>query len=120
MGRVTIQRWYLSGPMSGYPELNFPAFERAAAWLRFTYKTETLSAHEIKHPEGTTEWDKFLALDLQWMLRTCDAIVLMEGWPQSKGARLELSTAMALDWPVFFLIPGEHEYELVNMNKDCV
>lgn len=53
---------YLSGPMSGLPELNYPAFARAASELRARGLT-VVSAHEVAHPEtapGQLEWHVYL------------------------------------------------------------
>lgn len=103
--------FYLSGPMAGYPEHNFPAFQQAQEWL-----TElgwfVFSPHTIDHG-NTTEWADFLRRDLAIMVEHCQGIVLLPGWPQSRGACLELSTALALDWPVYYFT-GDH---LVGMNR---
>jgi hypothetical protein len=40
------------------------------------------------------------------MVEHCSGIILLRGWPQSRGARLELSTAVALDWPVYYYDQG--------------
>lgn len=102
---------YLSGPMAGYADNNFPAFQSA-----FNTLTEQghviLSPHHIAHPEGS-QWVDFLRRDLSVMLEQCHGIVLLKGWPQSKGARLELTTALALDWPVYYFEAGM----LVPMNR---
>lgn len=85
-----IERVYISGPMQGYADHNFPAFEKAAKRLRHL-GYEVVSPHEIEQePDG--QWEDFLKKDLREML-TCDTIILLVGWTQSKGAMLELFVA---------------------------
>lgn len=109
--RLTV---YLSGPMSGLPEFNIPAFIVAADRLRAA-GVSVLSPHEIEHLEpngpGSISWATYMRNDLKCLIR-CDAIALLPGWPKSKGAQLELTTALALGMPVYFYRDGE----LVSMN----
>jgi hypothetical protein len=96
---------YVSGPMTGYDQHNFPAFEAAATALRALGHT-ILSAHEIKHPEevhggGRLTWQQYLRGDVKEMCE-CDGIILLRGWNASKGARLELAVALGLELPVYY------------------
>nr|WP_258197601.1 DUF4406 domain-containing protein [Pseudomonas aeruginosa] len=90
---AVIQRIYLAGPMTGLPEHNFPAFHAEAARLRsLGYQVENPAEHgEIPG----FEWADYLRLDLQKLL-TCQAIALLPGWMDSKGARLEFTVATNL------------------------
>lgn len=94
-----IRLWYLSGPMTGLPDFNFPAFERAALELR-RRGVSVLSAHEIDHGEtleerGSQNFETYLKTDLRKMLE-CDGVILLPGWKTSRGARLEHSVAKTL------------------------
>lgn len=93
-------RVYLSGPMTGIPEHNFPAFRAHAAALR-AQGYDVVSPAEIE--EGDS-WEKCLRLDIR-ELCTCDAIALMPGWEGSKGANLELHVAHRLGMQVMHLPP---------------
>lgn len=109
---------YLSGPMSGLPSLNFPAFEAAAQVLR-AMGVDLLSAHEIPHDEpagqiGTLPWSVYLRTDLKHLLE-CDALILLPGWPASRGAQVELGVALALGMPVAFFAPETGE--LISMQR---
>jgi hypothetical protein len=107
--------FYLSGPMAGYPEMNFPAFQKAAGELRDSGIT-IVSPHELKLPEGvvaTGEGLEYLANDFAIMSSRCSGIILLKGWPRSKGARAELEIALTLEWPVYYY----NEFILTNMNK---
>jgi hypothetical protein len=91
-------RVYLSGPMTGIEDNNFPAFRRWAAKLRAD-GFDVVSPAEIQEA-GT--WELCLRADLR-ELCTCDAIALMPGWEGSKGAHLELHVAHRLGMNVMHL-----------------
>jgi hypothetical protein len=91
-------RVYLSGPMTGIPKYNFPAFHAAAAVLR-------ARGYEVVNPAEDDEREGFNAATdqaeplLHYMQRdlpavmTCDAIAVLPGWRQSQGAQLEVRVA---------------------------
>ena len=93
-----MKRVYLSGPMSGIPDHNFPAFHEWAARLR-AEGFEVVSPAEI---EEAGSWEMCLRKDMR-ELPTCDAIALMPGWERSKGAHLELHVAHRLGMEVIHL-----------------
>lgn len=88
-GVKTMKRVYVSGPMTGLPNLNFPAFYAEADRLR-ALGYEVVNPAEIN--EGVTDWHACLRNDLRELL-TCDAIVLLPNWHGSKGAHLEVHVA---------------------------
>lgn len=91
----TALRVYISGPMSGYPHLNYPAFFAAEELLR-------AAGHEPLNPARNTEqpsWADYLRLDLADVL-TADQLAVLPGWEASRGARLEVHVAHALEVPV--------------------
>jgi len=96
------KRIYLSGPMTGIPDHNFPAFHEWAARLR-------AQGHAVVSPaelgEGKT-WAECLRLDIR-ELCTCDAIALIPGWEGSRGAHLELHIAHRLELEVIPLVAPE-------------
>jgi hypothetical protein len=93
-----MKRVYLSGPMTGLENHNFPAFHRWAAQLRAD-GFEVVNPAEIEEA-GT--WELCLRADLR-ELCTCAAIALMPGWENSKGANLELHVAHRLGLEVIHL-----------------
>lgn len=106
---------YVSGPMTGIEDFNYPAFHAASAALRDQGYEVTSPAEQDETSgliPGTSRWEDFVKWDLHVML-TCDAIALMEGWRRSRGARLEHFVAMEigmtayaiLDYPVWCLRP---------------
>lgn len=102
---------YLSGPMKGYPESNFPAFHSTAAALR-AKGLEVVNPAEIEpgvaQPDGEESpgWRDFynacLRADLK-ALMDCQAIALMRGWEASNGANLELHVAHRVGMRVLFV-----------------
>ena len=92
-----MMRIYISGPMTGYINMNFPAFEKAAETLRAA-GLEVVSPHEVETIINGT-WDAYMRADLALLL-TCDAVATLEGHQASIGATLECHVARALHMPV--------------------
>lgn len=110
--------YYLAGPMTGYEDFNYPAFEAAAAALRDA-GLKILSPHEVPWPEGHVEMTQETLWSIMMeetgkLLGQCGGIILLKGWPQSRGAREELKLALGNEWPVYFY----HEFNLYSMNND--
>lgn len=79
-------RLYLSGPMTGLPEFNRPAFRAAAKQLR-DHGYKVASPAELEG-DDQDPWEMWVRKALALML-TCDAVVFLPGWRLSRGARLE-------------------------------
>lgn len=101
-GTTTV---YLSGPMSGLPDLNYPTFHAAAHALRLLGYSVINPAEFKTTTEGMTEaeaWRAYMQVDIKALV-DCDAIVMLPGWPESRGATLERSIAQGLQMPVMTL-----------------
>lgn len=83
---------YIAGPMTGYPQLNYPAFHAAAARLR-GMGFEVISPAEL-NPE-TTPYREAMLNDILALVE-CDHICMLQGWQASKGATLEHHIAAVL------------------------
>jgi nucleoside 2-deoxyribosyltransferase len=97
--------YYLSGPMSGYAYSNYEAFHRASMLLREGGLIIESPAENGLPPADVLKedhWSWYMAEALN-QLQKCDGIILMKGWPQSQGARIELSSALGMGMPVYFL-----------------
>ena len=90
-------RVYISGPMSGLPEHNFPAFNAEAAQLR-SLGYEVINPVDI-NGDSSTPWEECLRRDLIELLG-CDILALLPGWQISKGAQLELHVAHRVGMPI--------------------
>ena len=84
---------YLSGPMTGYTDHNFPAFNAEAARLR-ALGIEVVNPAEI-NPDETLSWQECLRADVK-ALCDCAVLALLPGWQNSQGAHLELHIAHRL------------------------
>lgn len=100
--------WYVAGPMSGLPQFNHPKFHEVTRILRAMGLTVINPAEEdsmqmqelaMASPDGDTTplveacdetWGDVLARDVRLIANRVTAIILLPGWQDSKGARLEL------------------------------
>lgn len=117
-------RIYLAGPMQNYPEFNFPAFNSRTKELRdqghevFNPAERDIERHggvDISKGNSTGSLEQAvtnhgfnlreaLRDDLVYICQTADAIALLPGWENSKGARAEHATAVALGLKIIY--PG--------------
>lgn len=77
---------YIAGPMTGLPDLNYPAFNQKAAELR-AQGFDVRNPAELKLPPGTG-WGECIQAS-QPLLWQCAAIYMLSGWQTSRGARIE-------------------------------
>ena len=88
-----MKRIYLSGAMTGYPDLNFPAFNAAAKELR-AKGLDVANPAEIE-PTGEKTWTNCMKADIK-ALCDCCTVALLPGWEDSKGANIEARLAINL------------------------
>ena len=106
-----MRKYYVAGPMRGYPAFNFPAFAEATSRLRalgsFVFSPaerdlrvgfdptdmkgtdEELKAHNFNLREA-------LAADCRFICEEATHIYMLPGWRNSSGARAEWALACAL------------------------
>lgn len=87
---------YISGPMTGRPQLNYPAFFQAEEELK-SYGFEI--SNPAQYPDNGETWAECLRRDLKDLLE-CDGVATLPGWSRSKGARLEVNVARRLGMEV--------------------
>jgi Domain of unknown function (DUF4406) len=109
-------RIYISGPMSGRPELNRPAFELAAKAIRRAGH-QPVVPHDIEPADHhgpctgrylagqTHRYGCYLLADLAG-LAECDALYPLAGADESPGARVERAFAVALGIRILRTIPS--------------
>ncbi len=114
---------YLSGPMRGYPNFNFPRFfEVAEALRRQGHMILNPAEHDCQVYPDIMEWPGFAAGNtdecpafnlpdsLAWDFKTivCDVegIALLPGWERSSGAKAERFVAEATGRSVW-LVKGD-------------
>lgn len=118
-----MNKYYIAGPMSGIPQFNYPAFDAAAEVVR-GQGHEALSPAEmddeatreaaLASPDGNLNtfesdetWGDFLSRDVKIVADESDGVVLLPGWSNSRGARLEAFIALTVQKPVFLFIDEE-------------
>lgn len=91
---------YIAGPMSSLPDPNYPEFNRVAGILRsLNFRVENPADNAKYAPEGAAyEW--YIRAGLLQLLR-CKNMVLLPGWRDSYGAKLEHAVATALGFEIF-------------------
>lgn len=105
---------YISGPISGLTAAEARRNFSSAALLLGNRGYLTLDPHDVgacsdygcagksdaEQPDGWLhDWNCYLKYDLIDMLR-CDGVAMLDGWEESRGARLEWNTAKELNIPV--------------------
>lgn len=92
------RRAYLAGPMTGLPDFNRQAFRDAMIWL-IAHGWQVESPAENVLPEGSSHAD-YMRAGVKQMIE-CDTIILLPGWRESFGARVELEVAVACGFDVY-------------------
>jgi hypothetical protein len=101
---------YLAGPMRGIADFNYPAFDAGAAHLRSLghevfnpAQHDRETGHDLTGSTGNEDLSSLgfdlrsaLGADLDWICTQADAVAVLPGWENSKGARAEVATALAL------------------------
>jgi hypothetical protein len=88
---------YISGPMTGYPEYNYPAFIKAEEELRKMGYVNIINPAKIDHPN--TEWGNCMRRAITELMKA-DAVISLPGWYQSRGANIEIKLAINLGMSV--------------------
>lgn len=106
-----MKRIYIAGPMTGKPDLNRAEFEKAEEFICRSSDGTSLSVN----PHALAEiecWDEDtplcqIASVLLGDLASCDAIYMLRGWQNSKGATAEHAVAKWIGLEIIY--QGEAE-----------
>jgi hypothetical protein len=84
---------YIAGPMTGRAQFNYPAFHQAATLLR-------AAGHVVINPAENPapscgSWLGYMRMSVA-QVASVDCLVMLPGWPLSKGARIEYLLAKLL------------------------
>lgn len=99
--------FYLSGPMTGVPDFNYPLFNRVATAYR-------KAGYSVFNPaesfDGDTGRDRteYMRADIAALLQ-CRNVRVLPGWESSKGALLEIAIANAIGLSVAEIDPDTQQ-----------
>lgn len=122
--------------MTGYPQFNFPAFYEAAKTLR-AQGIEIISPAEEDEKYGVAQvaitsidgkldangkvagntWGDMLARDVKIVADLVDGVAVLKNWERSKGAKLEVTTALLAGKAIFAYHEGAG---LTELSRDWV
>ena len=99
-------RIYLSGKITGREKEDYTRqFARAESFYKtsgFDVVNPVTIGEEVLKINPKAEWQDFMIRDLE-ALRTCTHIALLEGWEESKGAKMEKAEAEKLGLEIMYL-----------------
>ncbi len=106
-----MKRIYVCGGISGYKDLNFPAFDNAEKLLTKQGWEVISPASEDRRLYPNHDWNTghpanfnytdILVHDIK-LISTCQAIYLLDGWEKSPGALAEFAFAKAIKLEFIF------------------
>ena len=91
---------YLSGPMSGLPDLNYAAFHKAAGILREEGAT-VINPAESFGGDKTLHRGQYFRHDFAVIAAVCDTMVMLPGWMDSRGAKGEIVVASLCELGIY-------------------
>lgn len=103
---------YISGKMTGLQDLNIKKFNEAETKLR-SNGFIPVNPHKILpyHPNRT--WEEYMKADIKELM-TCDIIAVLDDWKNSKGAIVEVKTALTVGMPLMCA----HTLEMLETNDE--
>jgi hypothetical protein len=134
--------YYLAGPMTGCPQFNIPLFREAAMALRMSgfhvvspaeCDSEATMTAALESEDGALidgklnghTWGDFLVRDIKIVADEVGGVILLPGWENSRGARLEVFVGLLCNrvfanyWPdekVAVSVSTEQVRKILRMN----
>jgi|TARA_Y100000310_G_scaffold182627_1_gene182699 hypothetical protein len=100
---------YISGPMTGITDYNFPQFFKWQCMLEQSgYKVKNPALHDLRKMwkgwvYDDSMWDEVIAEDCAMIeSNEVDGIFVLKGWEGSRGALMEIATARKCNKPVYY------------------
>ncbi len=92
---------YIAGKMNGIPEFNEPMFRRAQEMIE-KQGNIGINPHVINQGlDHSTQKSLCMKNDIRELIE-CDAIMMLDGWRESKGAKLEFEISQYLGLEVAY------------------
>ena len=106
---------YISGPIKNMTDGNTDAFDKAEKQLK-ELGYDVLNPHAISEIVNLRffemgkipTYEDYLKEDIIQMLAKCDAVLVLPGWRNSKGSKLEIANALACGLDAVFDISDLH------------
>lgn len=112
-----INKMYISGPMTGIEEFNHPLFHKVTQEFR---AVNFMVCNPAEFFEGDTKRERkeYMREAIKYMLEA-DTIVLLPGWEESKGARLEVGIANELDLNIMEYVENDDQapFEIGTLSR---
>jgi hypothetical protein len=107
-----MSKFFISGPITGYPNQNRESFARAEQYLT---EEGMIVINPSMFPIGFTheqymKWCKVILDD-------CDSIYMLDGWQESQGAIEEYHYARNFGKDIFYECSYKFEYSPIQTNK---
>lgn len=103
INRYFLKTIYISGPISGYDtEERKRAFKEAT---RVAGKMGYIPVNPMEYQVDGWTWEAYMRRDIKELM-DCDAILMMPGWEQSRGAKLEKDIAERIGMEVLYMKEG--------------
>lgn len=99
------QRVYIAGPMTGYTDYNYPAFDKASKFWADRGWAVLNPADHFLGDQGL-QMATYMRGAVHAVLQA-DAIALLPGWAHSPGATMEVIMGHRMGLPVYDAITGE-------------
>ena len=98
---------YISGKISGVdPKLSEQNFSQAEEKLK-KLGFKVVNPMTLKHNHDKS-WESFMREDIKALMK-CDAIYMLDGWVQSRGAWIEKELSEDLKFDVYFETKTDEE-----------
>jgi hypothetical protein len=110
-----IRSFDMNGSKSGYKNFNYEAFNEISQILREAgYKV--VNPAENGDGDQTRTWHEYMRDDIELIVDRVDALVVLQDWENSEGAKVEVAVARALGLPVWDV--SQFAPNLTNNPKD--
>lgn len=95
---------YISGKMTGLPDLNRAKFNAARILIESVYSKgkdlKVVNPHELDHSRHDGSYSGFMCEDLKWVIPAKE-IAVLDDWQKSRGAIVEVLLADFLGKRIF-------------------
>ena len=102
------KRIYISGPMTGVVDCRGKFDFAENRLVEKGYKV--INPAYVDDVMPNAEYEEYMEVDML-LLSTCDAIYMLKGWENSRGANREYGYALAKGMEIMFELPAEGKKE---------